>query len=76
MCGITGIFAYGFGAGQIHDDELLALRETMRKRGPDGAGLWVSDDGRIGLAHRRLSIILPVCVLLRRNVRGCCHPPS
>src|SRR5262249_53553099 len=29
----------------------------MIKRGPDGAGLWISDDRRIGLAHRRLAII-------------------
>ncbi|MDD5037518.1 MAG: asparagine synthase-related protein [Methylococcaceae bacterium] len=29
----------------------------MQKRGPDGAGLWISPDERIGLAHRRLSII-------------------
>ena len=26
-------------------------------RGPDGAGLWIADDARVGLAHRRLSII-------------------
>ena len=29
----------------------------MKPRGPDGAGLWVSADGRAGLAQRRLSII-------------------
>src|SRR5262245_4935939 len=29
----------------------------MAARGPDGAGEWISEDGRIGLAHRRLSII-------------------
>lgn len=29
----------------------------MRVRGPDGAGLWWSDDHRVGLAHRRLAII-------------------
>jgi asparagine synthase (glutamine-hydrolysing) len=29
----------------------------MIKRGPDGAGLWISDDRRIGLAHRRLAIL-------------------
>jgi asparagine synthase (glutamine-hydrolysing) len=33
------------------------MREAMLARGPDGAGLWQSPDGRIGLAHRRLSII-------------------
>lgn len=29
----------------------------MSMRGPDGAGLWVDESRRIGLAHRRLSII-------------------
>jgi asparagine synthase (glutamine-hydrolysing) len=29
----------------------------MRVRGPDGAGLWVSGDQRVGLGHRRLAII-------------------
>ena len=33
------------------------MREHMIARGPDGAGLWVSDDRRTGLAHRRLAII-------------------
>lgn len=32
-------------------------RDTMIHRGPDGAGEWWSDDGRVGLAHRRLAII-------------------
>src|SRR5262245_57819737 len=29
----------------------------MMRRGPDGQGLWMSDDRRTGLAHRRLAII-------------------
>lgn len=29
----------------------------MVHRGPDGGGNWISPDGRVGLAHRRLSII-------------------
>src|SRR5207245_7110802 len=29
----------------------------MGQRGPDGAGIWVSADRRVGLGHRRLSII-------------------
>jgi len=33
------------------------MRDTMCHRGPDGAGAWVSSDGRVGLGHRRLSII-------------------
>jgi asparagine synthase (glutamine-hydrolysing) len=33
------------------------MRDTMVHRGPDGAGLWISPNRRVGLAHRRLSII-------------------
>jgi asparagine synthase (glutamine-hydrolysing) len=33
------------------------MRDTMRHRGPDDAGVWWSADDRVGLAHRRLSII-------------------
>lgn len=29
----------------------------MTHRGPDDSGEWWSDDGRVGLAHRRLSIV-------------------
>lgn len=33
------------------------MRDTMVHRGPDGAGLWLSADGRVGLGHRRLAIV-------------------
>jgi asparagine synthase (glutamine-hydrolysing) len=33
------------------------MTETLRHRGPDDEGLWRSDDGRVALGHRRLSII-------------------
>jgi len=29
----------------------------MERRGPDGHGLWICESGKLGLAHRRLSII-------------------
>jgi len=57
MCGIAGIFAYRDSAPPVDQGELLRMREAMVKRGPDGAGLWLSADKRVGLAHRRLSII-------------------
>lgn len=41
----------------IDPESLLQMRETLRHRGPDDAGMWLSDDGRAGLAHRRLSIL-------------------
>lgn len=57
MCGLAGIFAYDPQAPLVDRQELLAIREAMTHRGPDGAGLWMSADGRVGLAHRRLAII-------------------
>jgi len=33
------------------------MRDVMAHRGPDGAGLWISEDGAVALGHRRLSII-------------------
>lgn len=57
MCGINGIFAYRYAASAINSGELIRTRDHMATRGPDGAGKWISEDGRIGLGHRRLSII-------------------
>jgi asparagine synthase (glutamine-hydrolysing) len=57
MCGIVGIYAYRDSAAPVDRAELVRIREAMARRGPDGAGMWVSADGRVGLAHRRLAII-------------------
>ena len=57
MCGIAGIFAYHYAALPVDRDELRAIRDHMAARGPDGMGEWYSDNSRVGLAHRRLSII-------------------
>ncbi len=57
MCGIVGIYAFAHDAPAVSSPLIDAMRDTMVHRGPDGAGTWVSDDQRIGLGHRRLSII-------------------
>jgi asparagine synthase (glutamine-hydrolysing) len=57
VCGINGIFAYHSASGAPNEDELLATREAMSARGPDGSGVWWSADRRCGLGHRRLSIL-------------------
>lgn len=57
MCGLTAIFAYHNSAPPVDREELLQIREAMISRGPNGAGLWISDHCRVGLAHRRLAII-------------------
>lgn len=57
MCGINGIFAYHPAASAPSASELLATRDYMAPRGPDAAGVWRSEDQRLALGHRRLSII-------------------
>ncbi|GAB1460114.1 asparagine synthase (glutamine-hydrolyzing) [Thauera sp.] len=57
MCGINGIFAYAPAAAAVDRTELLRVRDSMIARGPDGAGVWIGGDGRVGLAHRRLAIL-------------------
>ena len=58
MCGIAGIIDTGLGLGRDEIARLAtAMRDTMVHRGPDDGATWVSDDGTVALAHRRLSII-------------------
>ena len=57
MCGINGIYAYHNAASPIDREELIRTRDQMGARGPDGKGEWLTGDARIGLGHRRLSII-------------------
>ena len=57
MCGLAGIFTYASDGPPVLKLELIRMRDQMLHRGPDGEGLWVSADHKIGLAHRRLAII-------------------
>lgn len=53
MCGIAGI--YHLNGKQVDLSLLNRMADIMKHRGPDDAGSFVN--GRIGFAHRRLSII-------------------
>ncbi len=55
MCGLNGIFS--FGGPPVDRRDIDAMRDRMVHRGPDRAGTWISPDARIGLGHRRLSIV-------------------
>jgi asparagine synthase (glutamine-hydrolysing) len=57
MCGINCIFAYHNAANPIDRDELVRSRDHMTPRGPDAFGSWFSACDRVGLGHRRLSVI-------------------
>jgi len=55
MCGINGI-AFPSKSTRSIDAEIVArMRDTVKHRGPDDLGVFV--DARVGLGHRRLSIV-------------------
>ena len=56
MCGLVGAYQYS-GNFSVTPDYLIKMRDSMKHRGPDGCGIWISDNKNIGLAHRRLSIL-------------------
>lgn len=57
MCGIAGALSFNPARFSVTEPRLIAMRDAMVHRGPDGKGVWVGEEGRIGFAHRRLSII-------------------
>src|SRR5215467_10278149 len=57
MCGICGVVNLSGSAPPIEMTTLRAMSDTLRHRGPDADGSYVSEDGRLGLGFRRLSIV-------------------
>ena len=57
MCGICGIYEYGASQPAVSDSLVVRMRDTMTHRGPDDAGVYVTEDRRVGLGNRRLSIV-------------------
>ena len=53
MCGFAGI-ARRTGVAR---EEVEAMAGAIAHRGPDDHDAWISSDGSLGLAHRRLSVI-------------------
>lgn len=54
MCGIIGVASRH---GVRNRAWLMPGRDAMAHRGPDGAGVWWSDDGKVGFGHVRLAIV-------------------
>ena len=54
MCGICGIVNFN-GSDPVNRVTIERMTESLAHRGPDDAGYFV--EGRVGLGHRRLSII-------------------
>src|SRR5436309_7416260 len=55
MCGINGIALSSRSRRQFDVRVLERMRDVITHRGPDDEGIFV--DGRVGLGHRRLSIV-------------------
>jgi len=57
MCGILGILSFERNSFSVQRESLKQMLDTMAHRGPDGEGIWISHDQKIGFGHRRLSIL-------------------
>lgn len=57
MCGIVGALVFDNSSFRVTEPYISRMRDTMFHRGPDGAGTWIAPSGKVGLGHRRLSII-------------------
>jgi asparagine synthase (glutamine-hydrolysing) len=57
MCGITGAFAHGRSSFDVDAATLWRMTDAMAHRGPDGRAIHHDPARRVGLGHRRLSII-------------------
>lgn len=57
VCGICGVFNYAGTNFEVTTELITRMRDTMIHRGPDDAGIYVSTNKKLGLGHRRLSII-------------------
>lgn len=56
MCGIAGIALNPGGSLPDLPERLASMAQAMAHRGPDDQGVFVTPNGRAGLANRRLAI--------------------
>jgi asparagine synthase (glutamine-hydrolysing) len=58
MCGLVGYFGGNANISEQSGEVLLeSMADQITRRGPDDAGYWYSPEQKIGLGHRRLSIV-------------------
>jgi len=55
MCGIAGKIS--FSNKQISQSQIECMLDKIKHRGPDDEGVYISPNHKVGLGHRRLSII-------------------
>ena len=54
MCGLLGFLG---GVADAGEPLLRRMADTLYHRGPNDSGVWCDSEQRIGLGHRRLSIV-------------------
>lgn len=58
MCGISGIIDTQASFEKAQKLSFIQkMNDTIKHRGPDGEGVWISDNEKVVLGHRRLSIL-------------------
>ena len=57
MCGIAGIWDFNNSTSRnILIQEVSAMADRLKSRGPDSSGYWVDEEKGIAFSHRRLAI--------------------
>src|SRR5580765_6682045 len=60
MCGIAGKMS--FTSASVTRELIERMTDAIKHRGPDDSGAYISPDARVGLGHRRLSVIDLSCL--------------
>jgi asparagine synthase (glutamine-hydrolysing) len=55
MCGISGVLS--LSGRPVERSDVAIMNQNLSHRGPDGEGIWISQDRDCVLGHRRLAII-------------------
>ena len=53
MCGIVGVLS----SEPVDSQIVCEMRDRLKHRGPDHAGVWLAPDERVCLGHRRLAVL-------------------
>ena len=57
MCGISGFISKDYMHSESYIKILNNFNTALSHRGPDASDIWYDEQNRIGMAHRRLSIL-------------------
>ena len=57
MCGFAGLLWNDIKQSKIIERQIGFMADTITHRGPDDFGVWIDNDVKIALSHRRLSIL-------------------